>query len=322
MSDLEDNYTKTLKNISNLQIAERDLYTQLEKLTANGNANTDLTAQNDIINKINYLSNTRIELFKNLAYNYRSTKQSAINSKYDVIDQITVLKMVEDQLNKSKQYINNIESSNMHQMRMVEINSYYSKRYSNHTKLIKIIIVVSIIVLLVILLKKYNILSPEISNVFIMIILFIGINVFVFNGYDLFKRNNMDYDEYDIISKPKTTSSDTSYNNKSKTSLSDMGSDMGLSMGCVNGSCCSTNMIYNSEKNKCVVMQPETFTTLELNNNNTKNESNNNNSCTSCKPDKTPVDKIHDDIKIPMQPIETIVKPFTGFSNFTETSIV
>lgn len=313
MSDLEDNYTKTLRNISNLQIAERDLYAQLEKITATGNANTDLTAQNDIVNKINYLSNTRIELFKNLAYNYRSTKQSAINSKYDVIDQITVLKMVEDQLNKSKQYINNIESSNMHQMRMVEINSYYSKRYSYHTKLIKIIIVVSIIILLVILLKKYNIISQDISNVFIMIILFIGINVFLFNGYDLFKRNNMDYDEYDILSKPKTTSSDSS-SNKSKTSLSDMVS----SMGCVNGSCCSSNMIYDSEKNKCVVIPPETFTTLELNN----NVSNNNSSCTSCKSDKTPVDKIHDDINTPLQPINTVVKPFTGFSNFTETSIV
>ena len=88
MSDLEDNYVKTLENISNLQKDEQDLYRQLEALTS---AKTnDVVAQNDIVKKINSLSATRIELFKSLAFNYRSAKQSTTNSKYDVIDQITV----------------------------------------------------------------------------------------------------------------------------------------------------------------------------------------------------------------------------------------
>lgn len=298
MSEIEDNYTNTLKNISNLQIAEKDLYTQLERLTSNNDANKDLSAQNDIIAKINNLSNTRIELFKNLAFNYKSVKQNTANSKYDVIDQITVLKMVEDQLNKSKEYINNIKASNLHEMRMVEINSYYSKRYSHHTNLIKIIIVVSIIVLLVILLKKYNIISEGISNILVSIILFIGLIIFTVNGYDLMRRSNMDYDEYDIIAKPKVSGSST--DKKTGSSIGSLLSD--ISLGCVNGNCCSSNMIYNSEKNKCVVIPPEAFTTLETSGN-TKNL----------------MDKFYEDTQTPLEPIETTVSPFNYFNNYSES---
>jgi hypothetical protein len=303
MSELEDNYTNTLKNISNLQIAERDLYTQLERLSSSSNnANTDVTSQNDIIKKINDLSNTRIELFKNLAFNYRSIKQSAANSKYDLIDQITVLQMIEDQLNKSKQYINNIEASNMHQMRIVEINSYYSKRYSHHTNLIKILIVISIIVLLVILLKKYNIISQDVSNIIILIIIFVGLIILTVNGYDLFKRSDMDYDEYDIMAKPTASASTSSSSANTDTK------SMGISLGCINGNCCSSNMIYNSEKNKCVIIPPESFTTLEQNNK-MKGE------CGTCNSKKNNVAMMHEDTTTtPLHPIETTVIPFNGLS--------
>lgn len=305
MSDLEDNYTKILQNISNLQTEEKDLYTQLEKLASgNNNTNANILAQNDIIKKINNLSNTRIELFKNLAYNYRTVKQTTSNSKYDVIDQITVLKMVEDQLNKSKQYINEIEKSNLHQMRMVEINSYYSKRYSHHTTLIKIIIITCVLILLVVLFKKYTWISRDISNTIISIIILIGLIVFTINGYDLFRRSSMDYDEYDILSIPKNSSESSVSTNKND-------SDKDTSFfGCINGNCCSSNMIYDSEKNKCVVMPPESFTTLEMNN--VLKSAN----C-PCNSNKSSIDNIYTNTT-PLEPIETTVSSFNSFSNYSE----
>ena len=312
MSGIEDNYTNTLQNISNLQIAEKDLYTQLEILSSNNSANKDLTLQNDIITKINYLSNTRVELFKNLALNYSSIKQNASNSKYDVIDQITVLKLVEDQLNKSKQYINSLELSNTNQMRMVEINSYYSKRYSRHTNLIKIIILISIIVLLVILLKKYSIISQDISNILISIILFVGLIVFTVNGYDLMRRNNMVYDEYDVLTKPKISSS-SSDNSTSKNASS----SLGLPLGCINGNCCSSNMIYNSEKNKCVIIPPETFTTIEMNND--LEATAKYKECSQCNLKKHPIDNIHEGTYTPLQSIETTVIPFSDFDKYSKS---
>ena len=302
MSDIEDNYEKTLENISNLQTAEKDLYTQLEGLSS-ANTKDIVSAQNDIVTKINNLSATRIQLFKSLALNYMAVKQNTANSKYDVIDQLTVLKMVEDQLNKSKQYINSIEASNMNQMRMVEINSYYSKRYNSHTSLIKILIIVSVLILLVILLKKYNIISQEVSNVIISIILFISIIVFASKGYDLIKRNNMDYDDYDILSSLPTPSSSSSPSSSKNTN------SLNISLGCVNGNCCSSTMIYDSEKNKCINMPPETFTTLSQcsSSNNKQHQqgrgSNNNNN--------------NNDTYTPLLPVETTVIPFSHFSHYS-----
>ena len=290
MSDLEDNYKKTLENISNLQIAEKDLYKQLQGLSSTNNS----AAQNDIVTKINNLSATRIELFKNLAFNYRSVKESTSNSKYDVIDQITVLKMVEDELNKSKQYVNSIETNNLNQMRMVEINSYYSKRYNHHTYLIKILIIVSLLVLVVILLKKYNIISQDVSNIIISIILFISLIVFSVKGYDLMKRNDMNYDEYDVLTKPSISDSSSS----SSSSSSNKSNPLNISLGCIDGNCCSSNMIYDSEKNKCINMPPETFTTLDET------------GCAKCG---------YDDTHTPLLDVDTTVIPFSHFSHYSSS---
>jgi hypothetical protein len=312
-NDLEDNYKKTLENISNLQTAEKDLYVRLERLSSTNTK--DVVAQNDIVKKINDLSATRIELFKSLAFNYRSVKQSTTNSKYDVIDQITVLKMVEDQLNKSKQYINSIETSNMNQMRMVEINSYYSKRYSHHTSLIKILIIVSVLVLMVILLKKYDIISQDVSNIIISIILFISLVVFVVKGYDLMKRNDMNYDEYDVLSKPKSIEDSSS----GKTGKTGMNNSINMSLGCVNGNCCSSAMIYDSDKNKCINMPPEAFTTLGDAAMELKNEM----GCAKCS-DKRGDNNNNkrggdEDTYTPLQSVETTVIPFSHFSHYSSS---
>lgn len=300
MSDLEDNYRKTLENISNLQKTEQDLYNRLEALSSTNTK--DVATQNDIVKKINRLSETRIELFKSLAFNYRAVKQSTTNSKYDVIDQITVLKMVEDQLNKSKQYINSIETSNTNQMRMVEINTYYSKRYHHHTSLIKVLIVVSLLVLSVILLKKYNVISQDVSNIIISIILFISLIVFAVRGYDLMKRNDMNYDEYDaLLSRPKT-SDDSSSSSLSSNLSSGNNKSMGMSsLGCVNGSCCSPNMIYDVEKNKCINMPPEAFTSL-----------NNVTGCVKCRGNRE-----NNGTYTPLESVETTVIPFNRFSHYS-----
>jgi len=297
MSSLEDNYTKTLENIFNLQQTEQELYKQLETLSSTNTK--DASAQNDIVKKINHLSATRIELFKSLAFNYKAVKQNTSNSKYDVIDQETVLKMVEDQLNKSKDYANSIENSNMNQMRMVEINSYYSKRYHHHTSLIKILIIVSVLVLIVILLKKYDIISQDVSDIIISIILFISVIVFVVKVYDLMKRNDMNYDEYDVkIPKPSNDgSSSSSSGNKNKSSSLSL-----PSLGCINGNCCSANMIYDPEQNKCKNITVEKFTTLE-------------NECARCT-DMRSDNNMRSDYT-PLSSVESTVIPFSHFSHYS-----
>jgi len=301
MSSLEDNYTKTLENILNLQKSEKELYRQLEVLSS---TNTNTSAQNDIVSQIKYLSDTRIELIKGLAFNYKAVKQHTSNSEYDVIDQETVLNMVEDQLNKSKDYANSIENSNMNQMRMVEINSYYSKRYHHHTSLIKILIIVSVLVLIVILLKKYDIISQDVSDIIISIILFISVIVFVVKVYDLMKRNDMNYDEYDVkIPKPSNdgSSSSSSGNNNKSSSLSLP------SLGCINGNCCSANMIYDPEQNKCKNITVEKFTTLE----------NGCARCTDMRSDNMRSDNNMRSDYTPLSSVESTVIPFSHFSHYS-----
>lgn len=188
---------QTIQSIQDLQQLEKQLYTNLESLSSN-NSQNDLFEKQQIIKRINDLSVTRINLFNTLNNLHESAQSNVSNSKIQLTDKVAVAKIMEHQLNTLKLRLNELKDENNNKLKMVEINTYYGKRYKAHSGLMKLLIVIFILIIIIVLLHKNGILPDSISSALILLILLLGIFGVLYKIWDMSIRNNMNYDEYDI----------------------------------------------------------------------------------------------------------------------------
>ena len=249
---------QTLQNIQQLQQMEKNLYTQLESVAADSGS---AAAQEKIITRINELSAMRMNMFKNLNNMYDTVLNSVSQTRVDLVDQMTVVGVVENELNNAKVNLNKLEEAKNNKMRMVEINTYYGQRYQAHTGVMKLVIMITIPLLILAILNKKQLIPSNIANLLTIIILLVGGFLFIRRIYDLYSRDNMNYDEYDWKFNPaaiqptvyeydKAALEGTKIGDNLRTAAENLAEDIGL--GCVGAACCSKDMNYNSSTNKCV----------------------------------------------------------------------
>lgn len=279
--NLKNNQTselQSLKNIQQLQAMEKELYSQLEAGASAGTSTAGAAGSDSIIKKINELSQIRIGLFKSLGSMYGNVQSSVANSRVDLVDQLTVVGIVENELNNAKAQLNQLDTNKQNKMRMVEINTYYGKRYKAHTKLVKKLIFICIPLLILAILKNKGLIPSFIPDAFIYglsgLIILVGGYSLLNSIVDIYSRDNMDYDAYNwsfnpANAKPTVYEYDREqlYGATSGDSL--MGDTQtlasGLGVGCIGASCCSDGMHYDSVTKKCIEnVAKETFTTGQL----------------------------------------------------------
>jgi hypothetical protein len=253
---------QTLYNIQQLQEMEKELYKQLEANAAN---NATAEQQGMIIKKINELSQLRISLFKTLSNVYKSLQSSVANSRVNLVDQLTAVGIVEGELNNAKTQLNELETIKNNKMRMVEINTYYGKRYKAHTQIIKKLILISVPLLILAILKKKGLIPSIIPEMFIygisgLIILLGGYSILT-NIIDVNSRDNMDFDEYSWSFNPDAVKPSVYEYDKAQLLGSTIQQDvmseaqtlaLGLGVGCVGANCCSDGMTYDEDNKKCI----------------------------------------------------------------------
>jgi hypothetical protein len=220
---------------------EQDLFSSLE-------TNTNLTPQQQekIIEKMNQITNMRINLYQTL---------SGVNNFYDTAlkssagtlkEQTNAIGIVESELNKSKKRLQLLEVEKNNKIRLVEINDYYGDKYAEHSQLMKIIIFTLVPIIILAFLNNKGILPNTIYNILIIIISFIGA-YFMWKRYSsIIMRDNMNYQEYDFYFDPKRAPKTSgSSNNDPWLSLKIPGS-------CVGEYCCSDGQTYDTELNQCI----------------------------------------------------------------------
>lgn len=265
----EEGELQSLNNIQQLQAMEKELYNKLEANVAN---KVNPEEQGTIIKKINELSQLRINLFKTLSNTYDSLQSGIANSRVNLVDQLTAVGVVENELNNAKKQLNQLENNKHDKMRMVEINTYYGKRYKAHTQLVKKLIFICIPLLILAILKKKDLIPLFIPE---LVIYVLSALIIIVGGYsllhgivDIYSRDNMDFDEYNWRFNPEAQKPSVYEYNKAQLlgvtdSLSDLGLGMGL--GCVGANCCSEGMTYDDTIQKCIKnVAKETFVTGQL----------------------------------------------------------
>jgi hypothetical protein len=258
---LQERNQQVLNNIAQLQIQERDLHKSLDDI------NLTTEQKHSIINRINEISQMRMNLYASLKDMTSFYKENISTSRNTLGQSITAIDILENQLNESKKKLNIIEDQKSNKQRLVEINTYFGKRYNAHSNLMKIIVFICIPVIILTVLANKGILPLNIYRLLTVIILVIGVILIGLQLIDISYRDDMNWDEYewyfDKNNAPVSNTYDDSYSYKNPWTLP--------SITCIGSDCCYDGSTYDPDKNMCIPNniignnKTETFQGLENN---------------------------------------------------------
>jgi len=239
------------------------------------------TSQKELIDKINDVSNARVAMFRSLNQMYDNSVRSSVNSRNDLVHQITALKLVEDELKNAKRHINRMKEDRDNKLRMAELNMYQSDRFDAYVKFLKLVLFVVLpTILIYVLLNIQFFTSPEsdsslrlvMKDLLIIVMaafLVYGTYRIIISAYDLSMRNNMNFNSYDFaFDQGDVGVSVIQYDEEQDKKIeaefdADVGdvqrgvSNLGKVIqdaGCIGQECCASGTIYNKQKHKCIVL--------------------------------------------------------------------
>ena len=250
MPNVKQNNEQILNDIQSLQQMEQQLFNGLES-----NPNMTPEQQQKIVQKMNQLSNMRVNLYQTLS-GVNNYFENVLNKSVGSLQQQAVaIEIVESELNKAKKRLEILEEEKNNKIRLVEINTYYGDKYAEHAELMKIIIFTLIPIIIIGFLNNKGIIPSIFFNILLVIISGIGAYFFWRRFASIISRDNMNYQEYDWYFDQ----------DGAPTRSSVIGSDpwegdtidpwkINLNVGsCVGNSCCSDGLIYDTNINKCVL---------------------------------------------------------------------
>jgi hypothetical protein len=242
--NLQESNVKTLSDIQQLQKIEKDLFSNLEQ-NISQNILTD-EKKLELVNKINDISQMRINLYQTIK-GVNTFHESNLNTASDTLsEQITAVSIVENELNEAKKRLEKIEEYKTNKLRLVEINNYYSERYSQHSKIMKTIIFMFVPILILTILMNKGLLPSIIFSVLTIIIGVVGTIRIWYLVSSAMSRDNMNYQEYNWNFNP-----DTASKNIVTPSKKTRGNFKGPGI-CVGEACCDAGYTYDMVKNKCI----------------------------------------------------------------------
>lgn len=246
MTDNSDNFNslqernqQVLNNISQLQTQEKELYASLDDVSLSNEQ------KQQIINRINEISQMRMNLYAGLKDIYSYYQQNVGASRTTLGQSMDAIDVLENELNQSKIRMNLIEDQKYNKLRLVEINTYFGKRYNAYSKLMKTIVLICIPVIILAVLANKGILPPNIYKLLVVIILVIGSLLIGLQLIDMSNRDEMNWDEYNWYFDKSKAPSDTTEG----TASDPWGTP---TVTCIGSACCYEGSTYDSEKNICL----------------------------------------------------------------------
>jgi hypothetical protein len=228
-----------LNDIQNLQDLENSLLSTLETSTIT------LEEKIVIIGKINSISGMRNNLYESLnkINGYYDSLNSAASSS--ITDQSSAIKIIEEQLNKTKKSLMDYETDKNNKLRLIKVNSYYSQRYSEHSKIMKILIYTLIPIIFLFIINNKGLLPYNVFIILVIIVSVYGGVLFLNTFVSMWSRDSINYQQYlwsfnrDSAPLPIANGS-----NSDPWTLPNLGT-------CVGSNCCSSDTYYDSVTNTC-----------------------------------------------------------------------
>jgi len=168
-NNVSNNSEQILSDIQSLQTMEKQIFNNLEN-----NQNLTQPQKQEMVEKMNQLSNMRINLYQTLG-GVNGFYENALNSSTQTLQEQTVaIGIVEKELNRSKKELELLEIEKNNKIRLIEINDYYGEKYTEHSALMKVVIFMLVPVIILAVLNNKGILPSKIYYALIAIISIIG----------------------------------------------------------------------------------------------------------------------------------------------------
>jgi hypothetical protein len=239
---MQDKTEQALTDIQGLQNIEQDLFNQInDKLTAE--------QRNNIIMKINEISQMRINLYKNMNNIGVFFGENVASSNAALAEQTVAIGIVEQELNTAKQRLTELQDNSNQNMRMVQINTYYGDKYNNISDILKSLILFCIPIIFFTLLYQTEILPKGVYNVILIVLIIWAVISVGGKLFDAAFRDRMNYQEYAwVFNKDSAPPNNTSYN--PQTTNNPWSSSANIV--CLGQNCCYDGTTYISSLNQCV----------------------------------------------------------------------
>ena len=236
-----------MANIMNLQNIEKQLFDRLTQ-------ETDMETRAQLVVQINQISQARADLYANMN-DFAGVMQTAnAETRNAVRQQLVAAQVVESQMNNAKTMLASLKEDKSNKLRLVEINNYYGRKYEYQTDIMKIVIMACAPILVISILLKKGFIPETISTGLIVLIIVAGIIAVARKVMDLNRRNNMNFDQYDMPFNPYAVSVSKTEN----TNLADLSRTSAYS-SCIGASCCDgVNTVWNPATAMCIVKPAST----------------------------------------------------------------
>ena len=226
----------TLDNIKELRDVEKSIYGDLNQQSI------DPTKQRKMVNKLERIGKVRTSLVDDLTRNYETSNSEMAQTRSD----IDVLSNAVD-----------------NKQRMVEINTYYGKQYDAHRAVAMLLLYTFIVIFIVALFRNRGLLSANIANILVALVLLVGAVVIYFRVSDLSMRNNMDYDKYEWPSMPSDGKKLKDYVPPPPDPVGGESNCPKDPSSCVGEKCCGTGTTYDNDSKKCKTIVTTDVSTTE-----------------------------------------------------------
>ena len=247
------NVQDILDEITKLQQTEEQLYNVLsrnaEKVALGQPSSMTDSEISTITTQINSLTSSRVNLYNALALNYQHDVELEASVQESIKQQTSTLQLLEVELNKAKENLAKIKDEKYNQLKMIEINSYFSKQYDAHVKLMKVITIVGLCMLATLLLRYVPPLRVASEPLFNIVSVF-GVLLIIKVLIDMYMRKGDNYDEY-VWPVGPTSDKDLKTANADSTDFIDIsGVDVPF---CLGANCCSTGTKWDANTFTCVI---------------------------------------------------------------------
>ena len=229
--------------LTNTQLLQDAQTTLMNRYTASADSDERTKIMNEMKKnealRTQLLSSTgNIALVQNQAV---AIKQTAAQ------DQTAMMKLMDAELNNVRERMEELQTSRTGKERMIELNTYYGKRFMAQSEVMKLFIYTCIPVLILAVLANMGFLPNYIAGFMIIASIVIGI-VYIYGAvHDINRRDTMNFDEYVWEFDPSRVGSVINPDNghhKKKHSNADPS-------GCSNGQCCAPPTAWDATTNKC-----------------------------------------------------------------------
>lgn len=237
---LSASQSQLLTSIQQLQNAQRD----------NLNAYASAQTTNERIRIMNLMKENEALRSNLLAsagtVNLVQTQQND-NQLAAAEDLALVLNVAEHELNTQREQLDAVQASYDGKKRMIELNTYYGKRFMAQSGVLKIFIYMCIPVLILAILANSGLFPSYIAGLMIVAIVVVGV-VYIYAALrDINRRDNQNFDEYTWEFDPSRVGTIVNPNY----GVTGTGAN-GDIVGCFNGRCCGTNTRWDAPSGTCV----------------------------------------------------------------------